>query len=935
MKNQIMILMIFVATNIFAYTNCNDPVEKINTYILLIEGLEYSDTFTGNPTAIELYYDFFRRMGFDDDHILLLADSTGRSKNSSYQNWISNETPCYDSGNYRQSGWIDDIVLCRADVLSALHWLNVNSDQNDNVIIISFTHGGQKPDGDGYDSDTEDDGYDGFITVGPDTWYDRLADGVFAQRLDSLVCNRLFLRMSACNSGEFYDDVWKVVDTTRTRVVFNSQPDQMVWLSQEFQNGQLVWNRGSVSEIVPILMTRPNSNYHGINGQYKYIHPPYNTPDSYSWTNYFYPTQRFENPRIGEIWGDDALYECWKYDLARVTLNSNDKWNIIPWPGIDSQADSVYHEYTNSDTTFKFYFSDKVQYGQINSNTIWDADTVFVVGDIYVPSGKTLTVKNGTVVRFTGDNFHTNANGLSSSKPEIIVAGTLNADTCSFVASSANTYNIAFKSTASAGRLRKCTISNAQYAVHINGASPTVEDCTISGGEYGIYITGSGAYPTVEKCDVTGTEYALYATNSTDPDIINSKFVSPSKYPAYFAGSADGYVYRCSFNISGTPTNKNLFYTTGSGTSPEIGYGMTDFGCLFDMGQTSANRAVYVAGGSPKLGNPSYNEGQYNDFLNRAASDTLVYNLTGSTIKAENNYWGGTPQSSWFFGSVDFTPYLNESQSAGPTWKRAADPLADAIVAYRNHNYQDAKELANQAIANKGDSQESAEALFYYAKAAFRLGTLKNDLSYIESYLTARDPELAHQARNWVSFANAQQGDLKKAEEITFQSPKGSLAERELMLQLISYYASYAMQTDVERLEKEFLSREFPGDVKDDLTIAKNNANLGMFGGEALPKEAPEINASEETSLAAYPNPFNAMTRIAYKLSEAKRVSIAVYNILGQRVRTLVDKELQAGRHEVIWNGLDEYGRAAASGVYLCQMITGAQRQTVKLILAK
>ena len=565
---------------------------------------------------------------------------------------------------------------------------------------------------------------------------------------------------------------------------------------------------------------------------------------------------------------------------------------------------------------------------------------MYIIGDVTIPSGVTLTIQSGTTIKLATDDVE--SGGSDADHAEIIVQGTLLADDVTFTSpfQAANDwYGIRFTSTASSnGYLEDCDVRYAKYGVHISGSSPTIQECTIASVDTGIYISGSGAYPTIEQCDVTATEFALYATTSTDPDIINCKFSSPTKYPAYFSGGADGTVYRCSFNISGTPTNKNLFYTTGSGTSPEIGYGMTDFGCLFDMGQTTANRAVYVAGGSPKLGNPTYSEGQYNDFLNRASGDTLVYNNTGSTIKAENNYWGGTPQSSWFKGSVDYTPYLSTSQSAGPTWKRAVDPIVDAIAAYRNHNYQNAKDYATQALSEKGDSQESAEALFYYAKASFRLGTLKEDLPYIESYLTAKDAELAHQARNWVSFIYSQEGDLQKAEEITFQSPKGTLGERELLLQLISYYAAYGMETEVERLEKEFLAREYPDDTKDrldDLAAAKSNADLGMFGYVAQPIEATQATANEETSLVAYPNPFNASTKLAFELEDAGHVSLVVYNTVGQKVRTLLDATLQAGRHEVVWDGRDEIGQVASTGIYLCQLLSGDRRQTVKIIMVK
>ncbi|RKY86512.1 hypothetical protein DRQ11_08325, partial [candidate division KSB1 bacterium] len=67
-----------------------------------------------------------------------------------------------------------------------------------------------------------------------------------------------------------------------------------------------------------------------------------------------------------------------------------------------------------------------------------------------------------------------------------------------------------------------------------------------------------------------------------------------------------------------------------------------------------------------------------------------------------------------------------------------------------------------------------------------------------------------------------------------------------------------------------------------------------------------------------YPNPFNPITRISYDLPKSSRITIEIYNILGQKVRTLVDNCFQPkGTHEISWNALDDRGQMAASGVYI------------------
>ena len=69
-----------------------------------------------------------------------------------------------------------------------------------------------------------------------------------------------------------------------------------------------------------------------------------------------------------------------------------------------------------------------------------------------------------------------------------------------------------------------------------------------------------------------------------------------------------------------------------------------------------------------------------------------------------------------------------------------------------------------------------------------------------------------------------------------------------------------------------------------------------------------------------YPNPFNPETVIRYGLEQQSTVELVIYNVLGQRVRTLVEAEQTSGRYEVVWDGRDDAGRQAASGVYVYQL---------------
>ncbi len=84
-----------------------------------------------------------------------------------------------------------------------------------------------------------------------------------------------------------------------------------------------------------------------------------------------------------------------------------------------------------------------------------------------------------------------------------------------------------------------------------------------------------------------------------------------------------------------------------------------------------------------------------------------------------------------------------------------------------------------------------------------------------------------------------------------------------------------------------------------------------------------------------YPNPFNASTRIRFALPKPERVQVMIYNLLGQRVATVLDRRLPGGRHQVTWDGRNEQGIPVASGVYVFRMEAGDFRKARRLLLLR
>jgi outer membrane protein assembly factor BamB len=88
-------------------------------------------------------------------------------------------------------------------------------------------------------------------------------------------------------------------------------------------------------------------------------------------------------------------------------------------------------------------------------------------------------------------------------------------------------------------------------------------------------------------------------------------------------------------------------------------------------------------------------------------------------------------------------------------------------------------------------------------------------------------------------------------------------------------------------------------------------------------------------ALRNYPNPFNAETIISYDLPVATHVVLEIYNIMGQRLRVLLDEPQQAGAHNIIWNARDNEFNTVSSGVYFARLVAGDVKSTQKLVVLR
>ncbi|MFQ5605840.1 MAG: choice-of-anchor D domain-containing protein, partial [bacterium] len=124
-----------------------------------------------------------------------------------------------------------------------------------------------------------------------------------------------------------------------------------------------------------------------------------------------------------------------------------------------------------------------------------------------------------------------------------------------------------------------------------------------------------------------------------------------------------------------------------------------------------------------------------------------------------------------------------------------------------------------------------------------------------------------------------------------------------------------------------------------DLSQPTTNIQLQGTGKKRGPVSV--VNHSETTIpqqfilKANYPNPFNAQTTIEYGLPKASRVQLMIFNVLGERIRTLLHHKQSAGFKKIQWDGKNDGGKEVSSGIYYLVLKTEQARLSLKMTLLK
>jgi hypothetical protein len=168
-----------------------------------------------------------------------------------------------------------------------------------------------------------------------------------------------------------------------------------------------------------------------------------------------------------------------------------------------------------------------------------------------------------------------------------------------------------------------------------------------------------------------------------------------------------------------------------------------------------------------------------------------------------------------------------------------------------------------------------------------------------------------------------------------------------------AYHLPAEAESVVVTLYYQSTSKEYIEFLRDENTT--NSAGQDLYDAwVAQGRNAPEVMAQaaagvsvtdtgtpDDAPIFVYalkqnaPNPFTRETGISYSLAAEGRVSVAVYDVAGRRVRTLVDEVMPAGEHSAAWNGRDESGAGVASGIYFVRFQSSGYEFWRKAVLLR
>lgn len=531
-------------------------------------------------------------------------------------------------------------------------------------------------------------------------------------------------------------------------------------------------------------------------------------------------------------------------------------------------------------------------------------------------------------------------------------------------------------------QIKYCTITNSDYGIHISNLSEIIiQENIINNTDLGIYLSSVSSASVINNqinsnrenmsaifCNstngsvrgnnISGHTTGIYFANASSMDV-GGNIITDCLYHGMFVG--DGSVLNMVGRLVQAQGHHYYYATSGYNKIYENG-GYEGFGLDNDGSE------IFFSG---RKSNAILNRGCNSTFDDREPSPPLVNTelLMNSdpaiTVSARHNYWGEKEVNEHRFGNmtVDFGDALSDSchlpdGSGSPDGLIVKSSFGDVIdtvystgeegenlteteIAYSeaeekflSGDMTSALQLYDDIIASGATDEEK----YFAYERKYEIGRMTGQSPEYFNELGAAFTTLASNAQDSVNQKILNQHSiLCKVGEQEYEESIGEFdaiiqqnpnTEEAVYAEIDAITTAILIEEADSTLHKGKLGKYLvkPGENY----FTKLDGILRKHFGNGKKESEAETLPTEYTLYQNYPNPFNPITTIKYDLPNASDVSLIIYDILGRKVKELVNTKQQAGRYEIQFNA-----SSLASGVYIYQLIAEKYINAKKMILLK
>jgi predicted glutamine amidotransferase len=260
--------------------------------------------------------------------------------------------------------------------------------------------------------------------------------------------------------------------------------------------------------------------------------------------------------------------------------------------------------------------------------------------------------------------------------------------------------------------------------------------------------------------------------------------------------------------------------------------------------------------------------------------------------------------------------------------------LSNAALEIAGENYDEAEIILKGVIDVYPDSKEAASAVYYLYQLT---GMTDKDypalITYLQSIYFQEGSELAKAVKAVIAKSFMKE-ELYLQAIATIEDLIASLEDEDEIISALIDEGYYYLQ----------LAESGIRDLPEECTLKVNSFNEYQSKVFELQNQMSNFkaydyltNVQKPSQLLStnYPNPFNPSTTIQYVLPVNSHLELAIYNIKGQKINTLIDEYCQSGTHSIVWDGNDASGSPVASGLYFYRLKTDNETNSGKLMLLK